>query len=371
MAKAKYKKGKDGYYEARVWDGSYTADGRKHRAVLRSRKSSADLERMVQELRAQVAAGEAIRKTDLTFAEYAEQWLRTKAVHERNTQRQYADILKYYIRPELPQLMLSDVAKSHLQILISKNAEHPRTCQLIRRTFLQIVNAAIDDRYLPESVLRPLKSVELPKYQKKERRVLTDLEEKAVLAADLKPMHRCFLNLLYYCGLRRGEALAVMPSDVDLKRGELRILRAAELINNDSAIKAPKSRRGTRTVPLPPQMAAFLREYLQDFDADYLVHGRSGGLVTQSSFRRMWEQITAALNRAAGGTKEIRVIYGLTPHIFRHNFCSRLCYQIPAISTKKVAQILGDDESMVIQVYSHILEEKEDAPAAIARAFSG
>ena len=47
MASAKYTKGADGYYQARVWDGTYDEKGRKHRKTIRSDKSSKDLERKV------------------------------------------------------------------------------------------------------------------------------------------------------------------------------------------------------------------------------------------------------------------------------------------------------------------------------------
>lgn len=46
MAKAKYSKGKDGHFRAKVWDGTYNADGSKHRINLTSKKSSADLEKI-------------------------------------------------------------------------------------------------------------------------------------------------------------------------------------------------------------------------------------------------------------------------------------------------------------------------------------
>ena len=48
MATAKYTKGKDGYFQARVWDGTYT--GAKHRVTLRTKKSSRALEEMVREM---------------------------------------------------------------------------------------------------------------------------------------------------------------------------------------------------------------------------------------------------------------------------------------------------------------------------------
>ena len=45
MASKKYTCGADGYYQTKVWDGTYDQNGRKHRITLRSNKSSRDLER--------------------------------------------------------------------------------------------------------------------------------------------------------------------------------------------------------------------------------------------------------------------------------------------------------------------------------------
>ena len=58
-------------------------------------------------------------------------------------------------------------------------------------------------------------------------------------------------------------------------------------------------------------------------------------------------------------------ITGLTAHIFRHNYCTMLCYQIPKISIKRIAQLLGDTERMVLDVYNHVVMEKEDAAGAV------
>ena len=49
MAKTKYSQGKDGYFAARVWDGSRDDHGRKHYVMLRTRKSSKELERIIGE----------------------------------------------------------------------------------------------------------------------------------------------------------------------------------------------------------------------------------------------------------------------------------------------------------------------------------
>ena len=62
------------------------------------------------------------------------------------------------------------------------------------------------------------------------------------------------------------------------------------------------------------------------------------------------------------------MVYDLTAHVFRHNYCSNLCYQIPQISIKKIAELMGDTEKMVLEVYNHMIAEKEDPKAAIEAA---
>ena len=77
MAKRKYSPDKNGIYSTLVWDGTYTPDGRKHRKQLRSKKSSADLERQVRQFQAQVEARKITQATDMTFCEYARIWADT------------------------------------------------------------------------------------------------------------------------------------------------------------------------------------------------------------------------------------------------------------------------------------------------------
>ena len=65
MASAKYKRGSDGCFQARIWDGTYTEDGKKKRITLRSKKSSRDLENMVKEMEQKVQERKYVRQTDI------------------------------------------------------------------------------------------------------------------------------------------------------------------------------------------------------------------------------------------------------------------------------------------------------------------
>ena len=78
----------------------------------------------------------------------------------------------------------------------------------------------------------------------------------------------------------------------------------------------------------------------------------------------MWDRIYKSL-LAAGADRD-----DLTPHVFRHNYCTNLCYQIPTISIKRIAALMGDTEKMIIEVYNHIILEKEDAVSAVEKALN-
>ena len=74
MAKAKYKRGADGRFQTKVWDGTYNSDGSKHYAPVYSTKSSGDLEKKVNNLKNSVAQRKYVQPTNETSISYARTW---------------------------------------------------------------------------------------------------------------------------------------------------------------------------------------------------------------------------------------------------------------------------------------------------------
>lgn len=377
MATAKYKKNSRGEYTALIWDGTYNKDGTKHRKKVTSRKSSVDLERKVAELKAAVAWNGSSNHSDVSFYRYAVEWLEiSKASKEENTKAMYRNIIETHLS-RLDGIRLSDFTHSHFQQVINSQLDHPRTCQQINMTVRQIVKSAVRDRILPRSAFEDICSdISLPKYKKPEKRPLSTLEADALEKADLDQRKRAFVSILYYCGLRRGEALALKPSDFDWNKNEVSISKTIIFNkNNGSPILKdyPKSDNGIRTVPIHETGA--IKPFVESCNDKFLFHGRNSDMMTLTAFIRMWQSIILSMNVALGynpNAKKDRMekpITDLTPHVFRHNFCTVLCYQIPKISTKMIARLLGDDEKMVLEVYSHIVEEKETVTDAIKDAF--
>lgn len=375
MASTKYKLNSRGYYEAKVWDGTYTPSGAKHRKTITSKKSSADLEKKVAAFKRKIEE-EEVAEVNITFGEYSRRWFEIyKQTKELNTQKMYRTCVFKYLAP-LEDIRLIDIKHSHFQQIINENMEHPKTCKNIKLAFTQIIKSAVRDRYLPHSAIEDITmDISMPKYLKPSKRALTALERRCMIEADLDERKRAFVTILYYCGLRRGEALALTAKDFNWKKNTVSISKVIVFDNNAPVLKPyPKSDNGIRSVPLPDACIKPLKDYVSKCKGN-LFTGQDKPYMTETAYKRMWESIISSMNIAAGYNPQKKKdrgekpIQGLTAHIFRHNYCTMLCYQIPTISTKKIAQLMGDTEKVVLNIYSHILDEQEDVKSAINNAF--
>lgn len=363
----KYKIGKDGLYHAFIWDGTYNKDGTKHRKNIRSSKSSADLEKKVQLFEESVRLRKAVVRSDYTIKDYAERWLTVfKPDIAVRTAEMYHRILDIHFK-SIHCVKLSDISLIHFQTIMNEASGKKRTQQQIQLTFKQILKTAVSEHLYPANVAQDIFFAMKPvRYKAKERRVLTENEKKAVFLADLDSKDRIFLFLLYGCGLRREEVLALTKGDFNLEKHTVSIDKAIIFDKKGFPIqKDPKSQHGYRTVPIPGNVFPAIREYVMalTFEESRLFIMSTNKPLTKSSFRRKWKRIINAMSVVTGTE-----INGLTPHVFRHNFCTNLCYQIPIVSVKRIAQLLGDTENMVLNVYNHVILAKEDAEGAIENA---
>ena len=376
MAKAKYS-----YNEKRkewctlVYDGTLMPNGTKRRKIITSKKSSADLEKKVLEFK-RALEEQGTTMSNVTFGEYAKRWLDVaKSTKELNTQKMYKYTLSYF--RDIYDRQLTSINHSDLQSIINQYSDKPRTCKTIKLTFGQIIKSAVRDHLLPRTAIDDiLTDISLPKYQKPLKKPLNELEKEALQKAELDERKRAFISILYYCGLRRGEALALTPEDFNWENNTVRISKAIVFDSNKPILKDyPKSDNGIRSVPLPEASERYIKPYVTGCKDKFLFHAESDEMMTATGYRRMWESILCSLNMAVGYNpqqkvpKPVRPIQNLTAHTFRHNYCTELCYQIPIISTKEIARLLGDNEKMVIDVYSHLVEGKEKTSEALNNIF--
>lgn len=372
---AKYTRGSDGRFTAQVWDGTYR-NGKKHYIKIRSDKSSRDLELKVENFKIKKATGAIVLSQDTSIYDYAVEWLkRAKSNVEGNTQAMYRNIIEKHLY-DLQYVPFSALNHSLVMSLVSRTADRPRTCQQLIMTLKQICRSAERDKLLPRGETFDIfTDIKPPRHVAKEKRPLTPEETETLSYAPLTSRQKAFVYILFYCGLRREEALALTVFDLNFKDGTININKALAFDGNNPYIKVPKSRNSYRTLPLPAELTEVLQPYVSTLDSTNLFEKSSGGLMTHSAYVKMWSSIKNTLKQAYLSHSGVKMpnwsVVGfedLTAHIFRHNYCTKLCYAMlegHTLTTKKIAALLGDDERMVLNVYSHIIESKEKPLEAI------
>lgn len=357
MASRRYKRRSDGYYSTTVWDGTYNQNGTKKRKALYA-KTVRELDEKVRQMANMVESGAIIQSDGTDMLSLAAKWFREeKAGSSGNTRRMYKGVIERYFQ-SLSGIKVEDFSFVHIRRILNDTDGHQRTQEMILLTLKQVINFGVREKRIARNVASDiLECFPKVKHKSKEKRPLTPGEKEAVLRVVLKPKDKCFLYILYGCGLRREEALALTTEDFDFN-GHVSITKALAILEGrETELKAPKTERGTRTLPIPESVRGTIEEYARECNGSLFPE------MTRSKYRRMWERIRKSIQIECPESE------GLTAHIFRHNYCSELCYKIPILSLKNVARLLGDTEQMVLEVYSHLDIEREPTDEVISEVF--
>lgn len=356
----KYKANKDGWFITYVWDGTYTEKGEKHRKQIRSNKSSKDLENKVADFKRQVETHQNSIPTTITLENFAKDWLRTEKANIRpNTRAKYENVFSKF--PKAGVVRMSDFSRRHLLLIMADETDHIQG--LILMYLKQIVKSAIRQHLIVASAFDDIfEDIVPPKPAKALKRPLTQAEKQAIFKIELNDRQKAFLYFIYYCGLRREEVIALRSSDY--KNGQLTINKVITFPKSNKPIleNKTKSDNSVRVVPVPTVCQDFFDSYCQD--KDFLFTTATGELITLQSYRRLIEGIVKKIDKEVGYETK------LTAHIFRHNYCTELCYQVPLISIPTIAKLMGDTVKVVMDVYNHVMSEKEDIPAALENIFN-
>ena len=132
----------------------------------------------------------------------------------------------------------------------------------IRSQLTAIFNYAVRLHNLPNN---PMDKVEMIGKKKADERPFWTAEQYKLFRDQIadKPTYYYAFEVLFWCGLRMGELLALTPADIDLKNHTLKVNKSYQRIKGEDIITLPKTESGKRTVHLPKYLANELKEYLE------------------------------------------------------------------------------------------------------------
>lgn len=176
---------------------------------------------------------------------------------------------------------------------------------------------------LVDKIHRPKRAKVLPN-------VLSKEEVKLILNAHSNIKHKMMLSLIYSCGLRCGELLALKPAHIDSKR-------------NLVLLKNAKGQKD-RIAPLSPKILELLREYYNLFKpSTYLFEGQIKG---QPYDDRSLQQVLKQALKKVGITKPV------SSHWLRYSFATHLLES--GTDLRYIQELLGHSSSKTTEIYTHV-----------------
>ena len=151
-------------------------------------------------------------------------------------------------------------------------------------------------------------------------------------------------EMLFWCGLREGELLALTPSDFDFEKGTVSVSKTYTRLNRKDVITTPKTEKSNRTVQMPQNVCDKMRDYIQSLykpEPDERIFPFTKYFLTSEMQR----------GSKAAGVKRIRI------HDLRHSHISLLIdmgFPLTAIAAR-----VGHETVDITCMYGHMLPSRQ------------
>lgn len=361
-------------YRTTVYIG--TVNGKEVNKTVRA-KSKAELNKKVNALKNNVQCGKDVY-TVAYFGDWADKWYKETKLTS-NISKSALTVIQgtiAHLNRYFKNVQLKDINLSMFQTMVNELAENnPNTNKPMSNDLLKKIksNAQSIFEYAAANNIANVpmffRAVTIPKktvaQQQEKRRALTEIEQNYIIDTP----HRAQLPamIMLFSGLRRGECLALEWTDINLKDGYIDVNKTVEFGKNQSEIKkGGKTLSATRTVPIPPILVNYLKEYKKNQKAisKLVCLNASRKQYTKSSWDKVWKSYLLELNLKYGYPHDIKKhnptlktsempmkIEPFTPHYLRHTFATILYLQ--DIEVVKAMQMLGHtDVQTTINIYT-------------------
>lgn len=277
---------------------------------------------------------------------------RYAALRSPKTAKHYRDNARLHINPPLGRLPISKLTPETVQLWVNTLNVSASTIRLLHSILSGSLTLAVARREIPENpAAKKSKTnpggIRLPRTRPVVEPVfLTHDEYRLVIKAN-QEFYRPLVEFLAGTGCRIGEALALSPSDVNLKNGKVKFNKTFSVDETGHyAIRPSKTESSEREIAVPRRILEQL-----DLSKERVFTGRRGGPLRAHHFRTSWTQ--AVRNSGLPEHRQPRI------HDLRHTHASWLLDA--GVSLHAIKNRLGHSDIMTtLQIYGHAAEDSED-----------
>ena len=290
---------------------------------------------------------------DMGFEKFVETYLEDmKPRLKYNTYLSKVHIIKTKIVPyfegkSLSEITSSDIMQWQNEILQMRDEEgkgySPTYLKTISAQMSAIFNHA--SRYY-DLTKNPCKMVGNMGKKKAKEMLFWTIAEYSKFAEVMKDKPASFyaFEILFWCGIRMGELLALTRGDVDLEGKKLSINKSLQRLEGEEYITEPKTEKSNRIVDLPEFLCDELEDYfgmLYKCDAGTRLFN-----ITKSYLHHEMDR-----GSKAAGVKRIRI------HDIRHSHVAHLIDL--GFSPMEISDRMGHEGMSVTLRYAHLYPSKQ------------
>ncbi|MCU6701367.1 site-specific integrase [Muriventricola aceti] len=290
---------------------------------------------------------------DMTFQSFVERYREDKAGRiKENTWEMKNHIIETKLLPYFGKLKISSITPQQIiswqnELLNYKDdkrkAYSPVYLKTVHNQLSAIFNHAVRYYNLRENPCTKAGSMG----KKKNREMLFWAKEEYLKFADAmmdKPMSFYAFEMLYWCGIREGELLALTPADFDFEKGTVTINKSYQRLKGQDVITTPKTEKSNRTITMPQ----FLTDEIQDYLKMQYDIGEDDRMftITKSYLHREIDR-----GSKETGVKRIRI------HNLRHSAISILIDM--GFSATAIADRVGHESIDITYNYAHLFPSKQ------------
>ena len=304
------------------------------------------------------------------FRDWAEKWKTRSTIGVAYDRKVATDCQLAHLNEFIGDMPICKIKTMHIdEMLISRANYNPNTKKPMSKSYLteicclakSIFNYAIHN--CDTQFLNPAEYLRIPSNLEKEKvRALNETEQQWIF--DMPHTLHCGCLLMMFCGLRRGELMALRWSDIDFDNKVVHITKTVAKSKSNVFYVKPKPKNGKdRHVDIPDEIIPLLHSYYEKRDNILVTHQKkSGALHTPKSWTQLWKSYFNELNRVYGhmecqskfAPKKLPIVIDkINPHMLRHTYATMLYNAGVDIMT--ASELLGHaDIETTLKIYTEL-----------------
>ena len=310
-----------------------------------------------------------------TVADYAQPWLDGLATQARKatTLRGYRSVLRAHVLPALGSTPLKALTATDLDALYASLLREKlamTTVHHVHAVISKMLHDAERKGLVTRNVARMANapSLNAARARGPEMKVWSPVELAAFLAAIDGIRNEMLFRLMAMTGIRRGEAVGLRWSDVQLDRCWLTVNQAASVVGGREIVDSPKTRRSRRVINIDADTGDMLRHHHSHQREIYPRLGRTMSAADRVFTNECGDPIRPdSVGQAFARLVKTAGVPPIRLHDLRHTHASQLL--MAGVNVKVVSERLGHSSvSFTLDTYAHVMPCQHAAAAEAAAA---